>query len=237
MLWLFFLSCILGYQEEGNLTTFSIEQTYAAHYHNYSKAIDSSVKISVFDSDFKEVGHGSGNYFKIGRHKFIMTAAHVVADPEFPVYVASGNIYIRLDVVHIDENFDIAILVPAEKLRNKKPTDYRTNKELDITGLTVVHAGYPSDLGLSVFNGTVASCSPNSIMIQSFALPGSSGSVIFDNKGRVVGVLSALKMGMYGYSPYPQIHPTLVYVSRVNKYSRYDIEEVIVKWKTSKSEH
>ena len=237
MLWLLFLSCILGYQEEGNLSTFSIEQTYAAHYHNYSKAIDSSLKIAVFDSEFKEVGHGSANYFKIGQHKFIMTAAHVVADPEFPAYVVSDNIYIRLDVVLLDELNDIAILVPAKKLKNIKPTDYRTNKELDVTGLTVVHAGYPSDLGLSVFNGTVASCSPSSIMMQSFALPGSSGSIVFDNKGRVVGVLSALKMGMYGYSPYPQVHPTLVYVSRVRNYSRYDIKEILVKWKNLKSEH
>lgn len=234
MLWLLFLSCIFGYQEEGNLTTLSIEQTYAAHYHNYSKAIDSSLKIAVFDSDFKEVGHGSANYFKIGQHKFIMTAAHVVADPEFPAYVVRENIYIRLDTVYLDELNDIAILVPAKELKNIKPTDYRTNKELDITGLTVVHAGYPSDLGLSVFNGTVASCSLNSVMMQSFALPGSSGSIVFDNKGRVVGVLSALKMGMYGYSPYPQVHPTLVYVSRVRNYSRYDIKEILVKWKNSK---
>jgi S1-C subfamily serine protease len=237
MLWLFFLSCILGYEEEGSLTTLSIEQTYAAHYHNYSKAINSSLKISVFDDDFREVGHGSGNHFKIGKHRFVMTAAHVVSDPDFLIYVASGGIYTRLDVVFLDEANDIAILIPAMELKNNKPTDYRTNNRLDITGLTVVHAGYPSDLGLSVFHGTVASCSPDSMMMQSFALPGSSGSVVFDNKGRVVGVLSALKMGMYGYSPYPQIHPGLVYVSRVDKYSRYDIEEIIVKWKNSKSEH
>jgi S1-C subfamily serine protease len=234
MLWLFFLSCILGYEEEGNLTTLSVEQTYAAHYHNYSKAINSSLKISVFDGDFREVGHGSGNHFKIGKHRFIMTAAHVVSGPDFLIYVASGGIYTRLDVVFLDEANDIAILIPAMELKNNKPTDYRTNNRLDITGLTVVHAGYPSDLGLSVFHGTVASCSPDSMMMQSFALPGSSGSVVFDNKGKVVGVLSALKMGMYGYSPYPQIHPTLVYVSRTKNYSRHDLEEIIVQWKSLK---
>jgi len=236
MLWLMFLSCIMGYQEEGNLTTLSIEQTYAAHHYNYSKAVDSSLRITIFDGDFREVGHGSANYFKIGRHKFIMTAAHVVSDPDFPTYVKTGEFYTRLDVIYIDNDYDLAILIPAKKLKNKSPTDYRTNNQKNLTGLTVVHAGYPSNLELSVFNGTVASCSDSNIMIQSFALPGSSGSIVFDNKGRVVGVLSALKMGMY-YSPYPQIHPTLVYVSRVKKYSRAVIKEIIVKWKKSMSEH
>jgi len=234
MLWLFFLSCILGYEEEGNLTTLSVEQTYAAHYHNYSKAINSSLKISVFNDDFAEVGHGSGNHFKIGKHRFVITAAHVVSGPDFLIYVASSGIYIRLDVAFLDEANDIAILIPAMELKNSKPADYRTNNRLDITGLTVVHAGYPSDLDLSVFHGTVASCSSSSMMMQSFALPGSSGSAVFDNKGRVVGILSALKMGMYGYSPYPQIHPTLVYVSRIKDYSRHDLEEIIVQWKSLK---
>ena len=69
-------------------------------------------------------------------------------------------------------------------------------------------------------------------MMQSFALPGSSGSIVFDNKGKAVGVLSALKMGMYGYSPYPQIHPTLVYVARLDKYDRNIIKGILVKWKS-----
>ena len=237
MLWLFFLSCILGYQEDGGLSTLSIEQTYAAHYHNYNKAIRSSLKITILDSESQEMGHGSGNYFKIGRHKFIMTAAHVVKDLDLLIHTTNGDTYVKLDIVYIDETNDIAILIPTKKLINKKATDYRTNKESNIVGLAVVYAGFPSDLGLSAFNGTIASCSPESVIIQSFALPGSSGSVVFDNKGRVVGVLSSLKMGMYGYSPYPQIHPTLVYVSRVNKYSRRDLEEIIVQWKNLKPEH
>ena len=72
MFWLLFLSCVLGYQEEGSLTTFSIEQTYAAHYYNYNKAIDSALKLTVFNSDFVQIAHGSSNYFKIGKHLFLL---------------------------------------------------------------------------------------------------------------------------------------------------------------------
>jgi len=71
-------------------------------------------------------------------------------------------------------------------------------------------------------------------MMQSFALPGASGSVVFDNKGMAVGVLSAIKVGMHNLSPFPQLHESLVYVNRLTDYDRYKLEELIVQWKSLK---
>ena len=150
------------------------------------------------------------------------------------MYVEDGAVMAPIEIVHYDKENDLAIVVPSIKLTTIKPIDYRINDKLDIRGETVVHAGYPADLGLSVFNGTVSICATSSFMMQSFALPGSSGSVVFDNKGRVVGVLSALKMGYYGHSPFPQLHPTMVYVARTRQLSRKDIQGIIVKWNSSK---
>ena len=48
MLWLA-LSCVLGYQQDGELTTLSIEQTRSAHYFYYDKALQSSVKSMHMD--------------------------------------------------------------------------------------------------------------------------------------------------------------------------------------------
>ena len=73
--------------------------------------------------------------------------------------------------------------------------------------------------------------------MQSFALPGASGSVVFDNKGLVVGVLSAIKVGYHGLGPWPQLHGSLVYVNRLNFYDKYMLEELLVKWKNLKKEH
>ena len=233
MLWMF-LSCMLSFQEEGDLKTISVEQTQAAHHFNYNKAIKSSVRLVVVNDDKVELGHASGNYFKVGRHHFILTAAHAVGDGEFLVYVEDGAVMAPIEIVHYDKENDLAIVVPSIKLTTIKPIDYRINDKLDIRGETVVHAGYPADLGLSIFNGTVSICAESNFMMQSFALPGSSGSVVFDNKGRVVGVLSALKMGYYGHSPFPQLHPTMVYVARTRQLSRKDIQGIIVKWNSSK---
>ena len=70
--------------------------------------------------------------------------------------------------------------------------------------------------------------------MQAFALPGSSGSVIFDNGGRVLGLVSAVKMGFNGMSPFPEMYPSLVFFARVNELDRDRIRELLVKWKDSK---
>lgn len=232
MLWLLFLSCIMGYQEEGNLTTLSIEQTHATHHYNHSKALESSLKIICFNGQFENVGHGSGNYFKVGAEKFVVTAAHLIIE-DSALYADDKSVYIRLDLVHVDLENDIAILKPSGNLINTKAVDYRINTKKDILGMSVVHAGYPADLQKSIFNGMVSRCSENAITMQSFALPGSSGSVVFDNSGRVIGLVSALKVAAHGYSPYPQLYETLVYASRLNKYNRSAIKEILRQWKNS----
>ncbi len=233
MLWLLFLSCIVGYQEEGNLTTLSIEQAHATHHYNYSKALRSSLKIISFDKDLQNIGHGSGNYFKIGGDKFIVTAAHLIIE-EATLYADDLDTYIRLDPIYIDENNDIAIFKTHSDLKNTTPVDYRINMKKDILGASVVHSGYPADMQKSIFNGMVSRCSDSALTMQSFALPGSSGSVVFDNSGKVVGIVSALKVAAHGYSPYPQLYETLVYVSRLNGYNRSTIKEIIRQWKNSK---
>jgi len=128
----------------------------------------------------------------------------------------------------------LAFFIPKRDLTSVRPVSYRTSKKLDITGDSVVYAGFPADLEKSVFHGTVALTDRTCFMMQSFALPGASGSVVFDNKGMVVGVLSAIKVGMHNLSPFPQLHESLVYVNRLTAYDRYKLEELILQWKSLK---
>lgn len=230
-LWML-LACVIGYEQSGGMTTLSIEQTNATQYYYYEKAIKSSLKILSIDKDGLEVGHGSGNYFSIGQHKFIISAAHIIEDGLDNV-VQEGDFRVKLQVVKKFEELDIVILMPGRELKTTKAVDYRTTKKLDITGDAVVYAGYPAELDKSVFNGSIASSGLTSLMMQSFALPGASGSVVFDNKGMVVGVLSAIKIGYSNVSPFPQLHPGLVFVNRLRNHDRYILEEIIVKWKSS----
>lgn len=233
MLW-FILSCILGVSTEEGQMTISLEHTKAIHSVNNNNALKSSVKLSAFTESGYEIAHGSGNYFKIGGLRFILTAAHnIVAGTSLEI--KDGHRYIKTEPIAIDSLRDIAIIIPVQELRNATAVEYRTNTDSDTIGKAVVYAGYPADLGKSAFVGTVANDQMYTMIIQSFALPGSSGSVVFDNKGRALAIISALKLGMYEFNPFPQMHATLVYCQKLRDYNRHTVKELIVRWIESRS--
>ena len=234
MLWLL-LSCILGVSTEGEQTTISLEHTKAIHYVNTNNALKSAVRLAAYDKYGKEVAHGSGNYFKIGGDHFIVTVAHNIVSGT-SLEVQDGYRSYKLYPVVVDVNRDIAILIPEAKLKEAKAVDYRVEFSNDMTGETVVYTGYPADIGKSTFTGTIANDQRYMMIIQSFALPGSSGSVVFNQKGRPVGIINALRLGMYDFNPFPQMHATLVYCTKLRDYDRYAVRELINLWKKSRSE-
>ena len=234
MLW-FILSCVVGVTSGEDLTTISFEQTKAAHYVDSNNALKSSVRLAAYNEEGKEVGHGSGNYFKIGGHKFIITAAHNILK-DTVLEVADGYRSYKTFPVLIDFHRDIAIIVPEVDLKKSRAIEYKTNSDEIDLGQTVTYTGYPADLGKSLFTGTIANDQRYTMMMQSFALPGSSGSVVFDTKGRAMAVISALRLGVYDFSPFPQMHPTLVYCQKLRDYDRFSIRGIIERWKKSRSE-
>ena len=233
MLW-FLLSCIIGVESGEDHSTISFEQTKPAHYIDNKNALRSSIRIDGLDKEGELLGHGSGNYLKIGGYKFIMTAAHNLEAAARMAVIDRHN-YVDLLPVVIDTELDIAILVPEKDLRDTKAVKYMLQQEGSIVGETVVYAGYPGDSSKSLFTGIISSNRMFTFVMQSFALPGSSGSVVFDTKGRVVGVVSALKLGLYGHSPFPELHENLVYCSRPRGYDRYAVRGILERWKKSRS--
>jgi S1-C subfamily serine protease len=105
----------------------------------------SSVVIQVLDEGMP-TGSGSGNYFKLGKHRFIITAAHVVGGEQEILIIEKGYAMTPATVVYLDHNSDIAVLVPNEKLRFTKPVPFRRDINNQM-GEKVYHCGHPAREG------------------------------------------------------------------------------------------
>ena len=226
---LFLLSCLISYEADHDRTLIGIEQTKAVRHVNFDRGQKSSVKINTIDGGII-TGHGSGNYFKIGKEKFIITAAHVVEDGS-AFFVSDRGEPVMLETAYIDSYCDLAVMVPFRDLKDVKAINYRENKDSNILGLSVNYTGYPSDLPKSLFAGTISYSGIGYAIMQSYAVPGSSGSVVFDNNGKAIGVVSAVRVGMYGLSPFPHLEENIVYVERLTRFDRKKIKEILKLWR------
>ena len=81
-------------------------------------------------------------------------------------------------------------------------------------GEPVYFTGYPAELEEITSYGHVAGEYGDFFVIQSVAWMGSSGSVVFNGKGQVIGIVSGVKVG---YTPVglPQVVNNVVMVSPI----------------------
>ncbi len=153
----------------------------------------SSVVVQALD-DGLSLGSGSGNYFRLGKHRFIITAAHVVETSNEILIIEKGFNITEATVVYSDPHSDIAILMPKEKLKYTKPIRFRRDINNQM-GEKIYHCGHPAQEGWHISEGILTGTHNDVLMLNTFAWPGSSGSVVFDETGRVIGVVSALRVG------------------------------------------
>jgi len=154
-------------------------------------AIRSSVQIHSF-VDGKPFSFGSGNYFRLGKHRFILTAAHVVDKADSVLVVERSMDGVIGTVVYQNDKTDVAILRLDQNLKHTKPIYYRTAHE-NLMGESVYYVGHPAGVTFFVEEGIFSGYHAERLLVNVYGYPGSSGSVLFDDDGRVVGVLSAVK--------------------------------------------
>jgi S1-C subfamily serine protease len=180
-------------------------------------AYTSAVVINAFPSEGGGAITGSGNYFRIKDQYFIMTAAHVVDNMgEIFITERSGFSY-GAKVKHMDYFRDIAILAVDSKLMYTEPIDYRSSKYIEI-GKEVFYCGNPNNQLFLNFHGRVAGTDGQFLLINNFAWPGSSGSIVFNKEGKVVGSLSAVSVD--APTGLPVLIPHIVRVGPTLNYTR-----------------
>lgn len=213
-MFLLLFSCLLS-GDPVDTESYSVEWAEIGYKKTMRGVRESSVRIVTLDDAGQERGHGSGGYFKYNNNRFILTAAHVI-DTDSDVMVVDGDRKVKAKVLFIDFTSDIAIVKPETDLEHIKPKKWVTNKSSDKVGLSIVYAGFPSHYGKVLINGMVSSIVEGGVIAQSFALPGSSGSVVFDESGRVVGVVTAVGLHQHPFSPFPSMQENMVFIATVD---------------------
>ena len=203
-----------GRQNDDTITTEPINSSMTKV---EEKVRNASVKVMI------NGGHGSGSLIKYKGSQFIITANHVIdvkrAYFGMPVHVIGINQTKVASLVYFDSTADIAVLFlpKTEYFRYTQPIKWNPTKDIPEVGTYITYSGYPSWHSLLTFRGRVAGyeTSPNSgvhIILNVFGWFGSSGSVVYTDKGEIVGVLWAVDVERF---PTKQVNENIVWVSPI----------------------
>jgi len=152
-------------------------------------AFESSVKLISVSSTSTSMG--SGNLFIYKGEEYIITANHVVADSLFlDIIEKNGNISTGTVYLSFPE-LDLAIIKPNGNLTGTLAVKFNfagTSK----LGKEVFHCGHPIGIPFNISTGIITGFGATGYVINSISLPGSSGSVVFDKEGKVIGVVVSI---------------------------------------------
>lgn len=201
---------------------FSKDETKKSYYedliHSKSESgVKNAVNSSLVIQSISITGQpsmGSGNLLKIHGDEVVLTAYHVVRDGIAFVAIEKDNNLSELSLIYYDENKDIAVLKPKSKLPITSAIKIKI-KEDNLVGKEVYHCGHPSVIRFNLSRGIITSYSWGFLIIDSFSLPGSSGSVVFGSDGDVVGVVVAMAIGYW--SDPPDMIDKVILVSPINE--------------------
>jgi S1-C subfamily serine protease len=144
-------------------------------------------------------GHGSGTYMVAYGRRIVVTAAHVVRSESVMAIDGRDGETVVGQVVLVDHQVDLAYLVVPE-METRTAVRYRPVMRYNdrLVGLNITYTGFPSHHDLLTIRGYVAAMERNMIVSNMFAWFGSSGSGVFDSRGRYIGCVSGIDMGMFG---------------------------------------
>lgn len=144
-------------------------------------------------------GHGSGTYMIASGRRVVVTAAHVVRSESVMAIDGRDDETVVGRVVFVDYVNDIAFLVVPE-MKTRTAVKYRPFKSYDerLIGAHLTYTGFPSHHNLLTIRGYVAALEHEMIVTNMFGWFGASGSGVFDNHGRLIGVVSGIDIGNIG---------------------------------------
>ncbi len=227
-MWLFLLlSCRLFYYEDDGVSQLEVSKVVNNWNVGIQRSYASSLKIMIM-SDDGPLGHGSGNLFYYYDEYFIVTAAHVVdSNLEYVIQEHNGNT-LSCKLIYRDIGNDIALLKPYGEFTVTQGSPYLVNMQESLVAKELYYAGNPGELNHVAIRGWVAESDHKTVTMQSFGWPGSSGSVVFDALGRVIGVVSAIPLVPNFYEGGMMPMSQIVLVRRLEVVPRKTVREALM---------
>jgi len=172
------------------------------------RARAAAVKVVNIGEDFR--AQGSGTIFKVDGQYIVITAAHVVQDAESVIITTPEGLGYFGTPLMADHELDYAVLLVPE-IAGRTPLRLRPLQEQQFrVGAHVTYTGFPNGHNLLSISGELSGTARGEhLIMHSYAWPGSSGSCVFDNQGRLVGVLRAVDVGT---AILPQIIEDIVWI-------------------------
>ena len=192
----------------------------------------SSIERSVRNAAVKVVapggGHGSGSLVKYKDLTLVFTARHVAQHALGTNYLISkNNENVMAKLMYQSATADIAILILTESFKDHsvKPMSWAPSKTYDV-GKTIVYSGFPSSHQLMSFDGRIAGYEVDSLgnahlIVNTYGWFGCSGSVMYDEKGKIIGILYGVDIEYY---PGIQINENMIWVAPIKN---IDIKDAI----------
>ncbi len=173
------------------------------------------VRVNVYDEKTGRRGYGTG--FFVNSKGQLITCYHVIDKGALmTINTADGCNYAVTEILATDKYSDLALLQADVKPANVTFLEITDDVPAFANEVRVI--GYPGREPLRVSSGRVDSAGELSNICRTFQIsapvaPGSSGSPVFDETGKVIGVAKAMK-------PYPIDFPE-TYVTPVSRF--YDV--------------
>jgi len=145
-------------------------------------------------------GHGSGTYIIAHGRRVVVTAAHVVRNESVMAIDGRDGETVVGKVVFTDPENDIAFITVPE-IKTRTAVRYKPQRRYDerLMGTNITYTGFPSHHDLLTIRGYVAALEHRMLVTNMFGWFGSSGSGVFDQSGRLMGVVSGIDVGNIGF--------------------------------------
>jgi len=175
-------------------SSYTISEKRAVHL-----SLDSAVRIFSISGDSSGLSSLTGTYFENAGGYYILTSAHGILGDCGRVIIVHMEEEVSCEkIVMIDRVTDYAV-IKIQEMETRKPLNLRKSlpniknsyKLLD----KVYYTGYPNSIGPTTWTGTIAGTSGDYLILQSYAWSGSSGSGVFDERGKLIGIVMALDVG------------------------------------------